>query len=52
MLRNKGYNISIATSGKEALDSVRAKSPDLILLDIQMPDLDGFEVCKIFKIKY
>lgn len=49
MLRNKGYNISIATSGKEALDSVRAKSPDLILLDIQMPDLDGFEVCKILK---
>ena len=49
MLRNKGYNISVATSGKEALTSVETKSPDLILLDIQMPEMDGFEVCKILK---
>ena len=49
MLRNKGYNISVATSGKEALTSVEVKSPDLILLDIQMPEMDGFEVCKILK---
>lgn len=49
MLRNKGYNISVAASGKEALESVKIKSPDLILLDIQMPEMDGFEVCKILK---
>ena len=49
MLRNKGYNISIAVSGKDALESVKIKCPDLILLDIQMPEMDGFEVCKILK---
>lgn len=49
MLHGKGYNISIATSGKEALESVKIKAPDLILLDIQMPVMDGFEVCKILK---
>jgi PleD family two-component response regulator len=49
MLYSKGYNISVATSGKEALESVKAKTPDLILLDIQMPEMDGFEVCKNLK---
>ena len=44
-----GYNVSIATSGSQALESVRKESPDLILLDIQMPEMDGFEVCKILK---
>ncbi len=49
MLYSKGYNISVATSGKEALESVKAKTHDLILLDIQMPEMDGFEVCKNLK---
>jgi PleD family two-component response regulator len=49
ILYSKGYNISVATSGKEALESVKAKTPDLILLDIQMPEMDGFEVCKNLK---
>ncbi|MBK6607117.1 MAG: hybrid sensor histidine kinase/response regulator [Leptospiraceae bacterium] len=48
-LHEIGYNVSIATSGSQALDSVRKESPDLILLDIQMPEMDGFEVCKILK---
>lgn len=49
VLYDKGYNICIATSGKQALESVNTEAPDLILLDIQMPEMDGFEVCKILK---
>ena len=48
-LHDIGYNVSIATSGSQALDSVKKEKPDLILLDIQMPEMDGFEVCKILK---
>jgi signal transduction histidine kinase len=48
-LHDLGYNVSIATSGSQALESVRKEYPDLILLDIQMPEMDGFEVCKILK---
>ncbi|PYI88407.1 MAG: hypothetical protein DME26_03690 [Verrucomicrobia bacterium] len=43
MLRNAGYSIMPATSGAEALDGVREQLPDLILLDLMMPEMDGFE---------
>jgi len=43
------YKIFCATSGKEALDIVMSQSIDLILLDIIMPDMDGYEVCKRLK---
>ncbi len=49
ILYSKGYNISISSSGKHALNSANKKAPDLILLDIQMPEMDGFEACKEFK---
>ena len=49
-LHDIGYNVSIATSGMQALESVKKEKPDLILLDIQMPEMDGFEVCKILKL--
>ncbi len=45
ILRKKEYNIAAATSGKQALDMVEKVLPDLILLDIMMPDIDGLEVC-------
>ncbi len=44
-----GYDVAIATTGERALKQVERKSPDLILLDITMPDMDGFEVCKRLK---
>ena len=40
------YKISMATSGVAALEIARSKHPDLILLDIMMPDMDGYAVCK------
>ncbi len=49
ILRDKGYNIYAATSGNKALELVQIEKPDLILLDIQMPEMDGFEVCKRLK---
>lgn len=49
ILYNKGYSISTSSSGAHALQSVNRNQPDLILLDIQMPGMDGFEVCKILK---
>lgn len=43
------YEISFATSGAEALETARAILPDLILLDVLMPGMDGFELCKHLK---
>ncbi len=43
------YEISVATDGKSALEVVESDPPDLILLDIMMPDMDGYEVCAQLK---
>ena len=45
-LEAKGYVVLTATSGSAALELVESNPPDLILLDIQMPRMDGFEVCQ------
>nr|WP_247664710.1 EAL domain-containing protein [Pseudoalteromonas sp. MMG010] len=45
------YDVRIATSGEQALAFVEKTRPDLILLDIMMPKMDGYEVCKILKAK-
>jgi sigma-B regulation protein RsbU (phosphoserine phosphatase) len=45
-LRAQGYTVLKATSGQEALEQIEVSEPDLILLDIQMPQMDGFEVCR------
>ncbi|WP_420640015.1 response regulator transcription factor [Candidatus Poriferisocius sp.] len=41
-----GFNVIEAENGREALTAARNKHPDLIILDVMMPDLDGFEVCR------
>lgn len=46
---NKDYNIRKSGSGPEALESAFATPPDLILVDVMMPDMDGFEVCRRLK---
>ena len=49
ILSRKGYKVGLASSGKLALDSVDLTQPDLILLDIMMPAMDGYEVCTRLK---
>lgn len=49
MLENIGFNIRVAKSGEECLKSISLLKPDIILLDIHMPGMDGYEVCRIIK---
>jgi signal transduction histidine kinase len=49
VLRNQGYKVMAAASGAEALKCVRTQLPDLILLDLMMPEMDGLEVCRSLK---
>ena len=44
-LRNEGFDVVAAVDGRQALDRFSAESPDLVLLDLMMPQLSGFEVC-------
>jgi len=48
-LRREGYEAMTATDGAEALDVARRQKPDLIILDIMLPKLSGFEVCRILR---
>jgi PAS domain S-box-containing protein len=44
------YDVYTAMSGKDAICSIKEQKPDMILLDVMMPDMSGFEVCKIIKV--
>jgi DNA-binding response OmpR family regulator len=48
-LKKQGYDVEIASTGPVGLDSARTVHPDLILLDIMLPGMDGFEVCRILR---
>lgn len=49
ILKDRGYKVRPAPSGARALATIRKEPPDLILLDIMMPDMDGYEVCRQLK---
>ena len=49
LLTSKGYNVEVAKDGKSALELVANMKPDLVLLDIMIPEIDGFEVCRQIK---
>ncbi|MDP4857535.1 MAG: response regulator [Desulfobacterales bacterium] len=46
LMEQNGYETSVAFSGEEAIETVAASHPNLILLDIMLPIIDGFEVCQ------
>lgn len=49
ILEKEGYNVEEIESGKECLRRLKKEKPDLILLDVMMPEEDGWEVCKKIK---
>ena len=48
-LAKDGYHVACVTNGEEALDLARSKSPDLIVLDLMLPGIEGLEVCRLLK---
>ncbi|OQX91973.1 MAG: DNA-binding response regulator [candidate division Zixibacteria bacterium 4484_95] len=48
-LRKEGYQVVTATSGEEGLEAAKSEKPDMALLDLMLPGIDGLEVCKILK---
>lgn len=49
LMKKSGYEVLIARNGSEALEHIRTDHPHLVLLDIMMPDVDGYEICKTIK---
>jgi len=49
MLRSRGYEVRTAASGQAALESVERGEPDLVILDLGLPDIDGVEVCRLLR---
>ena len=49
LLTYHGYEVRGATSGEDALQDIEAQKPDLVLLDIMLPDVDGYEICRELK---
>ena len=49
ILARQGHEMLVAVNGEEALEKIRAHSPDLVLLDIMMPRIDGYEVARIVR---
>jgi CheY-like chemotaxis protein len=49
LMKKKGYEVFIARNGAEALDLINQQRPDIIVLDVMMPEVDGYEVCSYVK---
>ncbi len=50
LMEQNNYQVTIASSGEEAIEKIMQFSPDLILLDIMLPGIDGYEVCEIVRL--
>lgn len=49
LLRREGFEVFVASDGEEALVRLRAEKPDLVLLDVMMPKMNGFDVCQAIR---
>jgi DNA-binding response OmpR family regulator len=49
LLTSKGFEVKGVSNGQAALDAIDEEQPDLVLLDIMLPEIDGFEVCRRIK---
>jgi len=49
LMKKNGYDVIVARNGTEALDLLEKRVPNLVLLDIMMPDVDGYAICKHIK---
>ena len=50
LMEQQGYRVMIAERGEDALDLIYQYKPDLVLLDIMLPGIDGYEVCEIIRL--
>ncbi len=48
-LESYGYEVSIAYDGREGLDKIHRDSPDLVILDLMLPEISGYKVCRLLK---
>ncbi|MEJ2740347.1 MAG: response regulator, partial [Dehalococcoidia bacterium] len=48
-LEKEGYRVVTAQDGARALEKTQSEKPDLLILDIMLPEIDGFEVCRIVR---
>lgn len=51
IMKESGYEVTVAFSGEEAVDAIARTKPDLILLDIMLPGIDGYELCQMIRQK-
>ena len=49
VLTDEGYNVIAATDGETGIEKAKVSNPDLIILDVMLPGINGFEVCKLLK---
>ncbi|HFA60024.1 MAG TPA: response regulator [Rhodospirillales bacterium] len=46
LMKKAGFEVEVARNGQEALEAIARRPPDVLLLDVMMPEMDGFEVCE------
>lgn len=52
ILKPEGYSVALAENGKEALDRIRDQTPDVVIMDVCMPEMDGIEACQVIKSEF
>ncbi|WP_375561347.1 response regulator transcription factor [Bernardetia sp. OM2101] len=49
LMRKNGYEVFVARDGKEAVEIIKKQKPNAVILDIMMPEMDGYEVCQFIR---